>query len=66
MPRPAPGDYPMTPEALALAQRVQTWKERTGRACPPWGVVCQMLLDLGWTPPPATPDCRGQKGGDLD
>ncbi len=64
MPRPTPG-YDMTPEALALAQAVQAWKERTGRACPPWGIICQMLLDLGWTPPQA-PECAGQKAGTLD
>ncbi len=65
MPRPTPGcDLP--PEAMALAQRVAAWRAHTGKAMPTWAQVCEMLRDLGWTPPPAKPECRGQEGGGLD
>ena len=44
---------PIPPEATALGAYASRWRERTGKVYQTWSEVVAMLLDLGWTPPPA-------------
>jgi len=41
--------YDVEDDALELAQAVAAWRQRTGRPCPSWTEVLEILKRLGYT-----------------